>query len=153
MRLPKRRKQQPSLTRCSMSKRSGLRVRRMPQWRSPRTRAEGRVAEAAAPLALSRGTLSHRGSLTPHTPCPSGTASEDGSSTTGVGLSPRSGGEEPDRPNGVQPHHLRSCDALGLDHSWYERPQRTKAVGSVKPLERGKRAVKLPIPSCSAGVM
>ena len=23
---------------------------------------------------------------------------------------------------GVQPHHLLSCDTLGLDHSWYEAP-------------------------------
>jgi hypothetical protein len=23
---------------------------------------------------------------------------------------------------GVQPHHLLICDALGLDHSWYEAP-------------------------------
>ena len=23
---------------------------------------------------------------------------------------------------GVQPHHLLLCDALGLDHSWYEAP-------------------------------
>ena len=23
---------------------------------------------------------------------------------------------------GVQPHHLLICDALGLDHAWYEAP-------------------------------
>jgi hypothetical protein len=23
---------------------------------------------------------------------------------------------------GVQPHHLLICDALGLDHTWYEAP-------------------------------
>ena len=23
---------------------------------------------------------------------------------------------------GVQPHHLLICDALGLDHAWYEGP-------------------------------
>ena len=23
---------------------------------------------------------------------------------------------------GLQPHHLRICDALGLDHAWYEAP-------------------------------
>ena len=23
---------------------------------------------------------------------------------------------------GLQPHHLLICDALGLDHAWYEAP-------------------------------
>jgi transposase len=27
---------------------------------------------------------------------------------------------------GVQPHHLLSCDALGLDHAWYEAPSAPK---------------------------
>jgi hypothetical protein len=27
---------------------------------------------------------------------------------------------------GVQPHHLLICDALGLDHSWYEAPSAHK---------------------------
>jgi hypothetical protein len=27
---------------------------------------------------------------------------------------------------GVQPHHLLICDALGLDHSWYEAPSGQK---------------------------
>jgi hypothetical protein len=26
------------------------------------------------------------------------------------------------RGYGVQPHHLLICDALGLDHLWYEAP-------------------------------
>ena len=25
---------------------------------------------------------------------------------------------------GVQPHHLLVCDALGIDHAWYEVPNR-----------------------------
>jgi hypothetical protein len=28
--------------------------------------------------------------------------------------------------SGVQPHHLLICDALGLDHSWYEAPSAHK---------------------------
>jgi transposase len=27
---------------------------------------------------------------------------------------------------GIQPHHLRVCDALGLDHAWYEVPSAHK---------------------------
>ena len=27
---------------------------------------------------------------------------------------------------GVQPHHLLICDALGLDHAWYEAPSAHK---------------------------
>jgi len=27
---------------------------------------------------------------------------------------------------GVQPHHLLICDALGLDHAWYEVPSAQK---------------------------
>ena len=27
---------------------------------------------------------------------------------------------------GVQPHHLFLCDALGLDHAWYEVPSAQK---------------------------
>jgi hypothetical protein len=27
---------------------------------------------------------------------------------------------------GVQPHHLLICDALGLDHAWYEVPSAHK---------------------------
>jgi len=27
---------------------------------------------------------------------------------------------------GVQPHHLLICDALGLDHAWYEMPSAHK---------------------------
>jgi len=27
---------------------------------------------------------------------------------------------------GVQPHHLLICDALGLDHAWYEAPSAPK---------------------------
>jgi hypothetical protein len=25
--------------------------------------------------------------------------------------------------DGVQPHHLLVCDALGIDHVWYESPR------------------------------
>ena len=27
---------------------------------------------------------------------------------------------------GGQPHHLLSCDALGVDHTWYEAPSARK---------------------------
>jgi len=27
---------------------------------------------------------------------------------------------------GIQPHHLLICDALGLDHAWYEAPSGQK---------------------------
>ena len=41
--------------------------------------------------------------------------------------------------DGVQPHHLLICDALGFDHSWYEAPSAHKIVSSVRLLERGAR--------------
>src|SRR5262249_2463410 len=47
------------------------------------------------PLALPRSPLSQGGSPPPHASCPSGTASEDGATTAGIGLSPRRGGGEP----------------------------------------------------------
>jgi hypothetical protein len=31
-------------------------------------------------------------------------------------------GQEVMKIAGVQPHHLLICDALGVDHSWYEAP-------------------------------
>jgi len=33
---------------------------------------------------------------------------------------------------GVQPHHLLSCDALGLDYAWYEAPSAHKNVRYVQ---------------------
>jgi hypothetical protein len=47
------------------------------------------------------------------------------------------GDQEGEQIYGVQPHHLLCCDALGLDHSWYEAPSAPKAVGAFRPLERG----------------
>jgi hypothetical protein len=32
------------------------------------------------------------------------------------------GEHEVEQIYGVQPHHLLICDALGLDHAWYEAP-------------------------------
>src|SRR4029453_3207577 len=32
------------------------------------------------------------------------------------------GDQEVAQMYGVQPHHLLLCDALGLDHAWYEAP-------------------------------
>jgi transposase len=31
-------------------------------------------------------------------------------------------GQQVEQMYGVQPHHLLLCDALGLDHAWYETP-------------------------------
>ena len=36
------------------------------------------------------------------------------------------GGPEVAQVYGVQPHHLLICDALGLDHAWYEVPSTHK---------------------------
>jgi hypothetical protein len=38
----------------------------------------------------------------------------------------RLGDQEGEQLYGVQPHHLLVCDALGLDHSWYEMPSAHK---------------------------
>ena len=38
---------------------------------------------------------------------------------------------------GVQSYHLRLCDALGLDSSWYGVPSAQKTEGAFRPLERG----------------
>jgi hypothetical protein len=38
----------------------------------------------------------------------------------------RLGDQEGGQLYGVQPHHLLVCDALGLDHSWYEMPSAHK---------------------------
>ena len=35
-------------------------------------------------------------------------------------------GQEVMQLSGVQPHHLLVCDALGLDHAWYEAPSAHK---------------------------
>ena len=32
------------------------------------------------------------------------------------------GDQEGAQVDGIQPHHLRICDALGLDHAWYDVP-------------------------------
>src|SRR3954468_4526759 len=34
---------------------------------------------------------------------------------------------------GVQPYHLLFCDALGLDHTWYEAPSAQKNVRRIQP--------------------
>ena len=36
------------------------------------------------------------------------------------------GDQEGAQVDGIQPHHLRICDALGLDSSWYEAPSAHK---------------------------
>jgi hypothetical protein len=36
------------------------------------------------------------------------------------------GNHEVAQVHGLQPHHLLICDALGLDHSWYEAPSAHK---------------------------
>jgi hypothetical protein len=33
----------------------------------------------------------------------------------------------------IQPHHLLLCDALGLDHAWYEAPSEN-SISSVRSL-------------------
>jgi succinate dehydrogenase hydrophobic anchor subunit len=38
---------------------------------------------------------------------------------------------------GIQPHHLLICDALGLDHSWYEAPSEQKFDQFSQILEHG----------------
>ena len=38
----------------------------------------------------------------------------------------RLGDQEGEQLYGVQPYHLLVCDALGLDHSWYEMPSAHK---------------------------
>jgi hypothetical protein len=38
----------------------------------------------------------------------------------------RLGDQEGEQVYGVQPHHLLICDALDLDHSWYEAPSAHK---------------------------
>ena len=38
---------------------------------------------------------------------------------------------------GIHAYHLRVCDALGLDHVWYETPTAHKMLNKHVPLEQG----------------